>query len=105
MTGPNPTAATHRGRMPQAVPAPRDAAHGPSPSPNPASTQPTSQPLLLTVSQAAQQLGISRSLLYELLAADEIESITIGRLRRIPVDALATYIERQRARDQDHRRT
>lgn len=53
----------------------------------------------------AQRLGSCRSLLYELLAADEIESITIGRLRRIPVDALATYIERQRAGDQDRRRT
>ena len=54
------------------------------------------QRLLLTVSEAAQQLGIGRSLLYELLAEGQIESIHIGRLRRIPIDALATYIDRQR---------
>ena len=52
--------------------------------------------LLLTVSDAARRLGISRSLFYELLAAGEIESIHVGRLRRIPAAALADYVERQR---------
>ena len=55
------------------------------------------QRLLLTVSEAAQQLGIGRSLLYELLADGQVESIHVGRLRRIPIDALAAYIDRQRA--------
>ena len=54
------------------------------------------QRLLLTVSEAAQQLGIGRSLLYELLADGQVESIHVGRLRRIPIDALADYIDRQR---------
>ena len=54
------------------------------------------QRLLLTVSEAAQQLGIGRSLLYELLADGEVESIHVGRLRRIPIDALADFIDRQR---------
>ena len=54
------------------------------------------QRLLLTVSEAARRLGIGRSLLYELMANDEVEFIHVGRLRRIPVDALATYIDRQR---------
>jgi excisionase family DNA binding protein len=54
------------------------------------------QRLLLTVSEAARRLGIGRSLLYELMANDEIESIHVGRLRRIPVDALVTYINQQR---------
>jgi excisionase family DNA binding protein len=52
--------------------------------------------LLLTVAEAAQTLGIGRSLLYELLAAGRIESIRVGRLRRIPTDALATFIDGQR---------
>ena len=56
------------------------------------------QRLLFTVSEAAQQLGIGRSLLYELLADGEVESIHVGRLRRIPTDALTAYIDRQRAR-------
>jgi excisionase family DNA binding protein len=54
------------------------------------------QRLLLTVSEAVQQLGIGRSLFYELLADGQVESIHVCRLRRIPVDALATYIDRQR---------
>ena len=54
------------------------------------------QRLLLTVSEAAQQLGIGRSLLYALLAEGQVESIHVGRLRRIPIDALADYIDRQR---------
>jgi excisionase family DNA binding protein len=69
------------------------------------SAPPTSEPLLLTVGQAAQRLGISRSLLYELLATDEIESITIRRLRRIPAVALTTYIQLQRAKNQGQHRT
>jgi excisionase family DNA binding protein len=56
----------------------------------------TGQRLLLTVSEAAQRLGIGRSLLYELLADGQVESIHVGRLRRIPTDALAEYIDRQR---------
>jgi len=59
------------------------------------------QRLLLTVSEAARQLGIGRSLLYELLAAGHVESIHVGRLRRIPTDALATYIDRQRTNRPD----
>jgi excisionase family DNA binding protein len=55
------------------------------------------QRLLLTVSEAAQQLGIGRSLLYELLADGQVESIHVGRLRRIPIDALADFIARQRS--------
>jgi excisionase family DNA binding protein len=54
------------------------------------------QRLLLTVSEAAQQLGIGRSLLYELLADGQVQSIHVGRLRRIPIDALADFIDRQR---------
>jgi excisionase family DNA binding protein len=55
--------------------------------------------LLLTVAEAAHRLGIGRSLLYELLADGRVESIHIGRLRRIPADALAAYIDRQRRDD------
>ena len=59
------------------------------------------QRLLLTVSEAAQQLGIGRSLLYELLADGQVESIHVGRLRRIPIDALADFIDRQRPNKPD----
>ena len=53
-------------------------------------------PLLLTVEQAAERLGIGRTLAYALVSAGEIESVHIGRLRRIPADALPAFLDRLR---------
>lgn len=52
--------------------------------------------LLLTVEEAAEQLGIGRTLMYALVKDGAIESVHIGRLRRIPADALPRYLERLR---------
>ena len=56
-------------------------------------------PILLTVEDAAGRLGVGRTLMRALVTAHEVESVKIGRLRRIPEDALATYIERLRHTD------
>jgi excisionase family DNA binding protein len=66
-----------------------------------ATTDSGAQRLLLTVQEAADRLGIGRSLLYELLADGQVESIHVGRFRRIPADALGTYIDRQRCAGAD----
>jgi excisionase family DNA binding protein len=60
---------------------------------------PSMTPLLLTPTQAAALLGISRSKLYALLGAGEIESVTIGASRRIPYQDLTRYVERLRNQD------
>ena len=60
---------------------------------------PPDQRLLLTVSEAAQRLRIGRSLLSELITEGKIESIHVGRLRRIPPEALDAYIDGQRLTD------
>lgn len=52
--------------------------------------------LLLNPEDAAEALAVSRSRLYELLAAGEIDSVQIGRSRRIPAEALAAYVDRLR---------
>lgn len=57
----------------------------------------TADKLLHPPGEAARLLAISQSQLWELLARGEIESVKIGRLRRIPHDALAAYVERLRA--------
>jgi excisionase family DNA binding protein len=49
---------------------------------------------LLTVEAAAQRLSIGRTTMYALLKDGQINSVRIGRLRRIPADALTAYITR-----------
>ncbi|WP_035931936.1 MULTISPECIES: helix-turn-helix domain-containing protein [Pseudofrankia] len=51
---------------------------------------------MLTPAEAAELLGLGRSTVYELLASGELESICIGRARRIPRDALDSYVARLR---------
>ena len=49
--------------------------------------------LLLTVEQAAYRLGIGRSTAYRLISTGQLESIQIGHLRRIPIDALRAFVD------------
>ncbi len=48
--------------------------------------------LLLTVPEAAEALAISRSKLYELLAAGLVRSVRIDGSRRVPVEAVELYV-------------
>jgi len=52
--------------------------------------------LLLRPTEAAEQLGISRSTIYEEIRSGRIESVRIGASRRVPWDALVAYIDRIR---------
>jgi excisionase family DNA binding protein len=52
--------------------------------------------LLYPLTEAAELLGIGRTLLYEELAHDRIETVTVGRRRLIPRQALEAYVERLR---------
>jgi excisionase family DNA binding protein len=47
---------------------------------------------LLSVIETARELGISRSLVYELLAAGALRSAKIGRRRLIPRKAVEEFI-------------
>jgi len=55
---------------------------------------PAVTPLLLTVNQAAQMLGIGRSTVYEIIDADQIRSVKVGASRRIPLKAVHEYVDR-----------
>lgn len=48
--------------------------------------------IVLTVEQAAKRLNIGRTLMYELVSTGVVESVHIGRLRRIPLQALTNYV-------------
>jgi excisionase family DNA binding protein len=52
--------------------------------------------ILLTVEEAAERLSIGRTKVYELLATGALESVTIGRCRRIPVRALEPFVTKLR---------
>jgi excisionase family DNA binding protein len=59
-------------------------------------------PLLLRPTAAARLLDISRSKLYELINAGQINSVTVGSSRRIVYDDLLSYVQRlQRRRATD----
>ncbi|MET9241074.1 helix-turn-helix domain-containing protein [Nonomuraea sp. NPDC003709] len=49
-------------------------------------------PLLLTVEEAAHRLRIGRTQMYQLVKTGEVESVCIGRLRRVPIECLAAYV-------------
>ncbi|MFJ5608223.1 helix-turn-helix domain-containing protein [Streptomyces sp. NPDC093221] len=59
-----------------------------------ASTSTAYDPTLvaLTVEEAARRLSVGRTTMYALLTSGEIPSVTIGRLRRIPAEALNEYV-------------
>lgn len=46
--------------------------------------------------QTAAKLGLGRTTLWELISTGEIETVKIGRSRRIPADALVAYVDRLR---------
>jgi excisionase family DNA binding protein len=54
----------------------------------------TNQPmrLVLTIEEAADRLGIGRTLMFALVKAGDVESIRIGRLHRIPAGALNDFV-------------
>jgi excisionase family DNA binding protein len=56
----------------------------------------TAQRIVLTVEEAAEALGIGRTLMYELIGSGAVESVTIGRLRRVPADALGAFVNQLR---------
>ena len=51
-------------------------------------------PLLLKPEEAAEALGIARTRVYQLMRAGDIQSVKIGKVRRIPVAALQAYVDR-----------
>ena len=59
----------------------------------PMNTQP--EPLAVRLVVAARMIGLSRSMIYELLEEGAIESIKVGRARLIPVESLRAFLAAQ----------
>lgn len=52
--------------------------------------------LLLTVDEAGELLGVGRSTVYDLIRGHRLESVRIGRSRRVPRAAVLAYVDRLR---------
>jgi excisionase family DNA binding protein len=62
--------------------------------PEPAAVRPMPERVMFTVEEAAQQLGVGRTLMYRLIRTQEVESVRIGSLRRVPASAIQDYAAR-----------
>jgi excisionase family DNA binding protein len=51
-------------------------------------------PLLLTVQQVGKVLNVSRSKVYTLFGAGELDSVLVGSSRRVSENQLADYLRR-----------
>ncbi|OYN98162.1 hypothetical protein CGZ95_13255 [Enemella evansiae] len=51
------------------------------------------QPLLLTVNEAAEALGVGRSTVYDMVARDELPAVTLGKSMRIRRADIERYVE------------
>ena len=49
--------------------------------------------ILLTPREAAEALGISRSKVYQLMAAGQLASVRIGSARRISIHVIEAFID------------
>jgi excisionase family DNA binding protein len=50
------------------------------------------EPRLLSLKQACQILGISRTSLYALLASNQLQSVTVGRRRFVTREAIDEFV-------------
>ncbi len=62
-----------------------------SATPQPAA-EPAPQKLLFTAEEAAETLGLGRTVVFELLRSGRLESVKIGSRRRISMAALQSYV-------------
>ena len=58
--------------------------------------------LLLTPTEAAQVLSISRSKLYELIGQGRLTTVRIDASRRVPRQALAEFVSHLQRQDAEH---
>jgi excisionase family DNA binding protein len=65
----------------------------PSPTANAAVTAGTSQPLVMSVREAAAMLRISKDLAYELIARGELPALRLGRRVVVPTKALMQFVD------------
>jgi excisionase family DNA binding protein len=68
----------------------------PSPAADPAvdQTRGAVRPLLLTVREAAELVGVGRTTIYKLIGDGTLVSLRIGSSRRVPLSSIHAYVDR-----------
>ena len=71
-----------------------------TPAPPTGSIEPATalEPLLITVAETAEVLGVGRTTVYELITSGDLEVVHIGRSARVPVASTRAFVDRLRAR-------
>jgi excisionase family DNA binding protein len=59
--------------------------------------------LLLSVDEAAERLRLGRTFVYRLIMSGELESVKVGRLRRVPSECLPEYVAALRGLEEGRR--
>ena len=54
------------------------------------------KPLLLTIPETCRETRLGRSKIYELIGEGEIETVKIGKSRRVPYASILALIEKTR---------
>jgi excisionase family DNA binding protein len=54
----------------------------------------TDDQLLVTPEEAARRLSVGRTTIYELMSRGELQSVNIGRCRRVPVSSLSSFVSK-----------
>ena len=62
----------------------------------------TVEKLLLTPSEAAKALSISRSKLYELIGQGRLSTVQIDTSRRVPAQVLVEFIQHLQRKEAEH---
>jgi excisionase family DNA binding protein len=76
-------------------------ARSPEPTPMAINTPGTPANLLMTIRDAAEALGLSRSTVYELIGRGELEVVHVGSSARIPAEAVRSFVVRLRGESVD----
>jgi excisionase family DNA binding protein len=50
--------------------------------------------LLVTPEEAVRRLSVGRTTIYELMSSGELQSVNIGRCRRVPVSSLSLFVSK-----------
>jgi len=57
---------------------------------------PPVEPICVRINDAARMIGVGRTKLYELIAANEIETVKLGKSTRVTTASLRELVKRQR---------